>query len=266
MHPEPKTLLRDAILKCFPILQPLVKSHQSRLKVWRRVGKSRWEGRSSMAPDLWQILAATHQHIEQAGSAFAESFFLHHPEYDGMFGFAGLGQINLGQPRASMLAVVIETLWTRHKTFRLDESKVDEVVAEFEAFVDNPTVRFQFIAQLLNFELSGDSVELEALRIRRMTPREVSLIYPEMVAAPRVVRIQEACIEGEVEEPKLLRHSEDEKTKQPMTDRAKLLLDQAVIGLQASKEGRVGYGSLHFHPLGFCPYTPQAPAPNPPKP
>lgn len=257
MHAEPKALLKDAILKCLPVLQPLVGRYTAPHQVLSKTGEGRWHGDVVLRPDLVQIFIAADKQLKEAGQLFVESFFARHPEYNGMVGFPRFGGLNLGHDLTYIFRSAIEHLWRQYEKFELDESAVDLLVNEFEAFVDKPTIRFLFRSQLLNFKTPGDSIDLpEGLRIRRMTQSEVSAFHGGSMTTPWMIRprafgLHEFCIEGETEEPKAFGSLKDDE--QPAKDCVKACLDRAILCLRTFKEGRVGYDYVHFYPRTFCP-------------
>src|SRR5262245_12680541 len=96
MHPEPKALLKVAILKCLPVLQPLVGRYAAPHQVWSKTGEGSWHGEVVLRPDLVQVFIAADKQLKEAGQPFAESFLARHPEYSGMVGFPRFGHLNLG--------------------------------------------------------------------------------------------------------------------------------------------------------------------------
>lgn len=258
MHEEPKALLKEAILKCLPSLQALVGKYAAPHRVWTKTGEGRWGSEEVLRPDVQRIFFAADKQLTEAGKPFAESFLARHPEYNGMVGLRYC-QTNLGGDITYSFRSAIEHLWRRYETFELVEDTVDSLVTEFESFVDKPTVRFLFRAELLNFQSSGDSSDLpEGLRIRRMTDKEVSAFHggpPNVldVMQSRAFGIQEFCVEGETEEPKLF--GDQKGDEPPAKDPVKASLDKAILSLRTFKEGHVGYNYIHFYPVTFCPLT-----------
>jgi hypothetical protein len=257
MHPEPKVLLKQAVQKCLPILQPLVGKHASPHQVWRKISEGQWLGEVVLRPEIGQSLIAADKDLKDAVTPFAESFLTRHPEYNGMVGSPRFGWHNLGHDRTYLFRCVLGHVWQRHGTFDVDEARVDDLVNEFEAFVDSSTVRIVFRAQLLNFRMPGDLLEMpEGLRIRRLSEEEVSAFHGGSMEAlgwirPRTSGLHEFCIEGETEESKGFGTPQD--ADRPDTDHVKATLDKAILSLRTFKEGRVGYDYVHFSPVEFCP-------------
>jgi hypothetical protein len=254
MHTEPKVLLKQVIQKCLPILQPLAGKYSAPHHVWKKTGEGQWHGEVVQRPDMMQVFRGTDKETREAGEPFAESFFAHHPEYSGMVGIPG-SAVNLGSDRGYIFHSALGHLWRRHGTFELGETAVDDLVNEFEAFVDKPAIRLLFRSQLHNLTMPGDSINLpQGLRIRRMSDDEVSSFHGAMGTLgmwPGAPRLHEFCIEGETEEPKVFGNPIG--VEQPAIVRVKALLDKAILCLRTFKEGHVGYDSVHFIPVTFCP-------------
>jgi hypothetical protein len=250
--------LKNAILKCLPVLQPLIKRYTAPHQVWGKRGEGLWHAEVVLRPDLSQVFMAADKQLNEAAQPFAESFLAHHPEYNGIVSFRRYVFVNFGRNITIIFRHAISHLWRQHESFELDASAVEWFVNEFEAFVDNPTVRFLFRCNLLNFNTSADSIDLpEGLRIRRMTPSEVTALYGGSMEAlgslrPRGLGLHEFCIEGETEEPKTFG---DLKEEQPEKDHVKALLDRAILCLRTFKEGCVGYDYVHLYPRTFCPLS-----------
>jgi hypothetical protein len=257
MHAEPKALLKQAVQKCLPLLQPLVSQYLAPYRVWKKTGEGQWGGEVVLLPDVSQVLIAARKEIEEAGEPFAESFFARHPEYNGMVGNPRFGQINLGHDRTYVFRCALGHLWRRHETFEPDEAIVDGLVHEFEAFVDMPVVPYLFRSQLINFTTPGNSIDLPAgLRIRRMSDKEVSAFHGGSLGTLGMIRPSsfgphEFCIEGETEEPKTFGYRKNDE--QPVIDRVKGALDRAILCLRTFKGGHIGYDYVHFFPVSFCP-------------
>jgi hypothetical protein len=256
MDADVKTLFREAVLTCLPVFQSLVGRYAVPHLIWRKTPTGQWHGEIERRPDLAQVFIAANAQLSDAGKQFAEAFFLRYPEYGGMVGFRGGFSMNLGHDGSRFVASAIDFLWQRFETFEANQTTIDFLVNEFEAFVDTPTVRLIFRSQLLNFTSRVNSIDLpEGLRIRRMTDTEVSALHGGRMdwlgISPSGHALHEFCIEGETEEPKAFGVSID--AEQPVWNRAKALFDKAILCLRTFKEGRVGYDYVYLYPVTFCP-------------
>ena len=256
MHAEPRDLLRQAILASIPHLQPLVAQFSEQYQVWRKIDDSRWHSEFQLRPDMVKVFCEADKQINEASAAFWDSFAAHHPEYDGTIGFGGY-QFNWAMDRSYIVGSAFDYLWRQHKTFDLSDAQVEAIVQEFADFVDSPTVRLRFLAQLVNFRMPADSLALPSgLAIRRLSEDEVSEFHGGRMGTLAQIPYQslgihEFVLAGELDEPKILGNSQPQA--ETVADRAKEVLDKAVLSLRTFKEGHVGYDYIHFRPVTFCP-------------
>jgi len=260
MHAESKTLLKKAIQECLPTLQSLSSQCLSQHLVWKKTGERQWNGEWQWLPDLREVFIRADTRINAVAETFIESFFKHHPEYGGMFGFPEFGYFNFGYDRTWFFRCSLGHLWKSYKTFNLSENLVDELVIEFEAFLDAKTVKLLFRSILLNFySPSSNSISLpEGLRIRRLGESEISDLYGGTIESMSLQSghhvMHEFCIEGEIEAPKLVGNLE-ENDELPSTNYIKAKLDKAMLCLRTFKEGYVGYNLIQYSPVKFCPFV-----------
>jgi hypothetical protein len=249
-------LLKQAILISIRHVRPHVGKFSTQHLVWRKLDGSQWRGEFQTRPNMVKVLDATDEQIEQASAEFCDSFASHHPDYAGMVGFRGTSH-NWAKNHSHIVRSALTSLWRQHKTFELTDEQVDAIVQEFADFVDNPTVRLRFQAQLLNFKMPADSVAFPSgLSLRRLSEDEVSRFHGGSIETlgfvrPQTSGIHEFVIEGELDEQKILGKHRSEGDM--MADRAKAVLDKAVMSLRTFKEGHVGYDYIHFQPVAFCP-------------
>ncbi|MDZ8051037.1 MAG: hypothetical protein RMX68_022740 [Aulosira sp. ZfuVER01] len=259
MHAKSKTLLKKAIQECLPTLQSLSSQCLSQHLVWKKTGERQWNGEWQWLPDLGEVFIRANTTINTVAETFIESFFKHHPEYGGMLGFPLFGCFNYGHDRAWIFRCSLGHLWKSHKTFNLGENLIDELVNEFEAFVDSQTVKLLFRSVLLNFySPSSNSISLpEGLRIRRLHESEISDLYggtmQSTLSQSSFHGMHEFCIEGDIEVPKLVGGLE-ENDQLLSTDDVKAKLDKAMLCLRTFKEGYVGYNLIQYSPVKFCPF------------
>jgi Apea-like HEPN len=260
MHANPKGLLKQAVQQCLPKLQSLSGNCLSPHLVWKQTGERQWRGEWQMLPDIGQIFIGAETTIDTATKPFVESFFKYHPEYKGGLSLPRFGFVNYGQLNQSFIFLqLLRYLWKLHKTFDLSENAIDKSVNEVEAFIDKSTVRLLFRSVLLNFHSqSSDLIELpEGLKIRRLSELEISDLHggsmESMLFQRRIHNIQEFCIEGEIEESKLV-EPQEKNDELPNTDCVREKLDRAMLCLRTFKEGYVGYSLIQYFPVAFCPF------------
>ncbi|MFN0198709.1 MAG: hypothetical protein ACKVT0_18335 [Planctomycetaceae bacterium] len=257
MHPEPKALLKEALQKCLPALQTEVDKYEIPCQVWTKKGDGRWEGKYVLRPDLMRYFVDAEEQLHLAGQNFGESFLKYHPDYNGMVGSPIFGLFNFGQDITSIFRSAIAHLWNVNGKSKIDDTAIDSLVNEFELFIDKPTFRVIYRSQLLNFKSTGNSIELpQGLRIRRMTDSEMSGIYGGSNYSPGIKRsstkgMHEYCIEGEIDEPKVLGQLNGNEQLTELS--VKTLLDKAILSLRTFKGGCVGYDCIHYFTPNFCP-------------
>jgi Apea-like HEPN len=257
MHEESKILLKKALLDCLPVLKDFSSVFLTEHLVYKKTDESSWYGQTISFPDVRQVFAAANDKIESIGKTFALSFQTNHPEHKSMVGFPGFVWQNLGDDPIYLFRSALGHLWQQHDSFELSEAKIDTLVNEFETFFDESEVRFVFRSQLLNFQSAVDSITLpDDLQIRRLSEKEVSAIYGGEIGLigmmrSRSIGIHEFCIEGEIKIPKVMGEPKD--TGQSFSEIAKTKLEKATLWLRTFKEGRIGYDSIHYYPITFCP-------------
>lgn len=161
MHDEPRDLFRQSILASLPHLQPLVGQFVSQYQVWRKLADSRWQSEYELRPDIRKVLNEADNEIKEASAAFCDSFPARHPKYAGMVGFHG-SLHNWAKNHSHIVRSALGALWRKYRTFQLDNAQVEAIVQEFADFVDSPTARLRFQAQLVNFKMSGDALSFPA--------------------------------------------------------------------------------------------------------
>jgi hypothetical protein len=256
MHEETKALFRLAIKASLPILQSRIGDFGVPFWIYKRTGVGRWEATPELRPDISRMLIALDITNLTETSAFSDSFILHHADHCGLIGLGGMTMNRTG-PQGYLVQSAVGEIWRRHQTFGVGGSEVDAIVEEFSDFVDNAEVRVRFQAQLINFQMDADVLDLpQRLRIRRLSEEEVSLYHGGHVHTLGILRPRfngpfEFVLEGEFEQPKLLGPNHPAGTT--MLARATTPLNRAVLCLRTFKEGSVGYDLVQFSPVKFCP-------------
>jgi hypothetical protein len=262
MHTELKILLKQAVQECLPTLQNLTNICVSQHLVWKSSTEGRWDGEWRLLPDIFQVFIRAQPTIDSAAKPFAESFAKYYPEFRGGFGSRLSGWHNFGHDIAFFLGQSLSYLWTSHKTFDVSDDMIDELVKEFETFIDTRTVQLRFRSILLNFHSpqsqENNLIDLpEGLKIRRLSESEVSDLYGGSMQSmasrnlPSRLGMHEFCIEGEIEEHILLGYPKEQDLV-PRTD-VKEKLDKAMLCLRTFKKGYVGYTLIQYIPITFCP-------------
>ena len=149
MHDEPKSALKQAILRSLAVLRELVGRFSEPCLAWGKRSDGQWQGEYQQRPNMVQVYAAADKQLDQAAAEFASLFCVQYPEYDGMVGLAGFGSHRIGHNNTHILRHAIGLTWHRHGTFDCDEASVDAIVEEFADFVDRPTVPLRLLGEHL---------------------------------------------------------------------------------------------------------------------
>ena len=257
MHDEVARAFREAIIRSLPLAQELANRFVEPYLAWRKSGDRQWSGGFERRPSLTTVFIEGRRPFEEIGAAFLDAFARHYPEYGGMVGFPSLGRMRVLHDPSHILGSALVTLWDRHGSFEVGVDAVETIVTEFGDFIDQPVVRFRFLAQLLNFRMPGETIEFPAgLRIRRLNELELNAIHGgpifQVSFSPfRAFGPHEFAIEGEYEEPKILGDQEADASLAYSHVRPRL--DRAILALRTFKEGRVGYDYIRFKAVAFSP-------------
>jgi hypothetical protein len=257
MHDQVSAAFRKAISESLPVAQDLGARLLEPYLVWRKCGEQQWTGEYEQRPSWGTIFIAGRGAFDKIGAQFVDAFARHYPQYRGLVGFPSLGLMSVLRDPSHIFGLALVTLWDRHGSFSVGADAVEVIVKEFGEFVDQPVVRFRFLAQLLNFHMPVERIELPAgLRIRRLSEEEVSEIYggpafQVRMSPHRGFGTQEFAIEGDHEERKVFGEQEPDTSVGYSQVRAPL--DKAIQALRTFKEGRVGYDYIRFKAVKFCP-------------
>lgn len=258
MHEQVRISLKKAIVESLSILQPLTVQNTDTepYLFWRRSGDQGWHGEYRYKPSLRNVFSKSAKSLNAIGVEFLKLFKLYYPGYDGLVGFRSHGQeIILERVLNNML---IE-LYNRHGTFQCAEPVVDSLIEEFEEFVDLPTVRVRYMAQLLNFRMEGQQIDFPGdMVIRRLSEEEVSEIHGGLIWVLQSKpssggSIHEYIVEGEYEEPKIFGNEQVEDTSAFNEPSQKI--NKALLTLRTFKEGPTGYDWVRFKSVKFCPLS-----------
>ncbi len=205
-----------------------------------------------------RVFVAAEEQLQASSSDFAKLFFSTYSDYGGgkLVGCAGIGSQQLAFDKSHILKKAIGCLWDRFETFQCSEADVDDVVNEFEEFVESPTMRIRFQAQLLNFAMQPAVLKLtEHLAIRRLSEREISALHggPAIRGLSRhsLGSIQEFVIEGDYQGTKVV--AGNFANMIPAQETADAQLDKAMLCLRTFKEGYIGYHWIDLKFVKFCP-------------
>jgi hypothetical protein len=154
-----------------------------------------------------------------------------------------------------LLDALVREIWARYSTLDLDEAAFDEVIAEFERFIDTDQVRLRYLAPIVNLHVAPGISEIElcpTVSIRRLTSAEMTALYgyerdgAMFTRAPISLSAPQFAFVGEFEEPKF-----SEVAQAPEQVRQDLRL--AVLALRSFKPWAVGHLAVQISPVGFYP-------------
>jgi len=175
MNPHWKLALKRAIIEVLPGLQQLAQQFSEPYLTWRKENRA-WHGEYCERPDITHALIAANAQLEKVGAPFCNALLNEYPKFrDGLVGCSGLGGQQLFADKTFVLRFLLGELWRRHGTFACNEAAVVELIEGFSEFIDRPTIRVRFQAELLNFRMAKEALSFpEGLVIRRLDEEEIS--------------------------------------------------------------------------------------------
>jgi hypothetical protein len=256
MHERVREAFREALTKSLPIAQKLANESVEPHLVWRKTGDQQWNGRFEQHPSLLPMHVRRQSEFQQIGSDLVEVFKTDVPECGGIVGSPSFGCVRILDDPTHIVGSALFTLWQRHHSFMVPPTAIEAIVQEFVEFIEQPTTRIRFLAQLLNFRMPVDNIDFpEGLRIRRLSEEEVSDLYGGSVFRPtltanRGIGIHEFAIGGEFAEPRIF----VDQAVGPSLGYNEVYpkLDKAILAIRTFKEGHVGYDRVHFQATSFC--------------
>jgi len=241
MNTQWKLILKHGIAKILPGLQQRVQQCSEPYLTWRKQEKG-WHGEYCERPDISGVLIRAITQLEETGAPFCMAFLNDHPEYkDSLVGCPGLGGQQLFADKTLVLRYLLAELWRRHGTFICDEASIAELIEGFSEFIERPTIRVRFQAELLNFGMSEDVLSFpEGLVVRRLSEEEVTRLnggplHTIGLFRPRHTSITEFVIEGEYEDRKIF--APDLTSDTNKLEQVRSRLDRALLSLRIFKKG-----------------------------
>lgn len=249
--------LKSAIVTGLGGLRTLVPQCTEPFLVWTRGEGGGWHGQYTERVTWNAIRRAAASRIAELGNHFTQLFRQHHPEYAGLVGFHGMG-LNILHDRGYILGAALAELWNRHGTLDCSNDQIAAVVQEFADFVDHPTVRFRYVAPLLNLHMHAAAISLPGeMRMRHLSDAEATQVYGGPLWMPRLGRNLphgpcDCLLEGEFEETKLL-GDEAGAGSGNLDTQVRPAVERAILALRTFKDGSTGYDQIHAEPVAFCP-------------
>jgi hypothetical protein len=258
MKKKIKSALNEAIFQSLPTLNKLAFQCIAPYQVLRKKDNG-WRGEYQQKTDPIRVFFNARNYLNVVGADFTNIFFENHPEYKGTIHCSGLGVRNPHcYDTTHIFRALIQHLWERYETFDCDEAAVNSIVEEFSQFVNQPTIRYRFQAQLPNFNMSEAYLTLpNNLIVRRLDEKELSVIHFGSITRPGsnlslTEFIHEFVLEREDKIPVIFGDCLDD-IDHPI-EKIRALFDDTILALRTFKEGMIGYSFIHCKPLNFCPF------------
>jgi hypothetical protein len=258
MDQKIQSALKEAILQSLPTLSKLAVQCIAPYQVLRKKDNG-WRGEYQQKTDHIRVFLNARNYLNVIGADFTKIFFENHPEYKGTIHCSGLGVTPYFNDTTYIFRALIQRLWERYETFDCDEAAVNSIVEEFRQFVNQPTIRYRFQAQLLNFNMSEAYLTLpNNLIVRRLNEKELSVIHFGSITRPGsnlslTEFIHEFVLEREDKIPVIFGDGLDDIIDHPVK-KIRALFDDTILALRIFKEGMIGYSFIHCKPLDFCPF------------
>jgi hypothetical protein len=257
MHESVRKALKHAIEKSLSVLQPMTSQYTEPYLIWSKSEDHVWHAQETMQPSWSYITLLSYKSLEQIGTEFLQLLRNHHPEYNNSVGFSTMSQGPILLDSLRILQSAAAELWSRYDTLNCDANAIDTIVQEFADFIDLPSVRIRCTAELLNYDMDPQGINLtDDIAIRHLSEREVTEYYGgsihQRAIMPRsTIGIDSCVLETEFEEPKLFGiHQPRIPFAQSQT---KADFDRTIMALRTFKEGGISLGWVRFKTLKFCP-------------
>lgn len=265
MNQEVEKTLRNLLLQSVHKIHNVQPSYQlvpqPYLEFRRGDGVRSWHGTPvdrmclPYFPPLSFILSEEVEH-------FSKIFLLHYPSYKNYIGIPGFSQMSGSMCLTHDLSIshLIVELFQRHGKLNFSTDEIDEIIGDFSAFVDVSKHLVRYKAILLNCSIQPDEIKLtEHLVLRKLSETEVSEMYGGFDTDGRRSydphTNHDCVLEGQFE-TKLV-HSDIELDnlcgKDPITTIVEPNLNRAILALRTFKSGHIGYETIDFEAVNFCP-------------
>lgn len=226
-------------------------------QVWRRNEQGSWSGHQEPRLSLLPLLVNKAVDWDGLGKQVEQAIHEHYPEYAGLVGTTSARGQLIG---SHVLQKMVWQLWHRHQTFAVDDEAIHQLLSEFAAFFDQPTIRMAILAPLLHFRMDKATGAIPlpgGLTIRHLTDEEVSNIVGGPVTMLAVLpgwrghSMPECALTGEFDEPKIT--GDVEVAESPAFAKAEADIARAMLALRTFKAGRVGCDGIRLTPRFFVP-------------
>lgn len=220
---------------------------------WQHEGIGGWSGRTIYKPDVG---FASIGHVPGPATIRLEELMeKHYSAHCNLVGTHTLGQSNLGASEYVRHAAL--RLWGRRESFAFLPEEVDALVEDIAAFIDDSAIDITFVAPLVNFSSTADTIRIATdLIIGRLSDEEVSRWFGgRLDTRPRLGQghysLPSHAVRGVFREAKVLGEMEHPPGyKVPF----KTKVEKAILGMRTFKAGPIGYGTVQLAPARYTPY------------
>ncbi|VTS00456.1 Uncharacterized protein OS=Anabaena cylindrica (strain ATCC 27899 / PCC 7122) GN=Anacy_4468 PE=4 SV=1 [Gemmata massiliana] len=252
MHEEPKRLLAQALRDTSTLLVEALPHFMRTVEVPRPAEGGGLTIVEERQPNFKRAMIAITLKQMDVGAAFVESFVKHHPEFSGMVFVSTGSGLDL---KTFLVGAVVDYLWKKHRAIPFQEPQIFGAISQLEKLLDERMATLSFHAELMNFTMDGDLLELPlGCRIRRLSPDELIKIVPNPETAfSEIVRSHdEFCIEGDL----TATITTDDKAfgSKDRVSAAEMVL-KIVAGIRAFKSGGIHTKEFLLRPKGFFPFS-----------
>ena len=253
MHNDVHVALRAALPEALRLLLPLFAENQ---EPWLRIQRvpNGWQSCYVNRPSIIPLAMACEAELATLGLPCIEALQQRHPQFLGLVGSAVTGQQVLFQGPAQFLRVLAFRYALRHGTSSVQVGQVEQIIGEFETFIDDPNLHLRCVIELTHFSMEAECIELSCgLCLRRLSDDEVSEIRGGLawhVGNPIGMDsgISGYAVVTHLSLPKLFGADMGEAAQfAQMTAN----LDRLLLALRTFKAGQTGLSAIQIFPEGF---------------
>jgi hypothetical protein len=239
-----RKVCENSLKLVLPVLQKDLENSKKRVHKWSKNGLS-WRVNQVEEPSMVIVIGRNLNFIKDSSKDFLAELAKTNPDIVKKQALPTYGSF-----RTDFFWIflnLISEVYYRYERLDVEQSKIDEIIDDFIAFLDKKKVTFRFLAILVNFSFEFNELKLtEGIRIRRLTANEVST----MPAAHRR-GVHEFAVEG---------YFEEEYKPYPCPAKGSFresaqaqFLKNLVIALNTFKEGCVGIENIEIMAKSFFP-------------
>jgi hypothetical protein len=257
MNSEVVRAFKEALLESASVVRELLPKFLERGTVWSRDPSDscahRWIGNEVLLPNWRGIDLAASRALIDIAQHLTKVFAECHPEYAANFTLGRRTTLISAGSKAHLVMHAIRVLFDRHQTLDLDANLIDGISMEFSQFIEARAITVRYSAQLLNFTMEGDRIDLaNGVTIERLSDREVSEILGHGDRRSFRRGVHECALVCDCIEPKVFGTAAADAARNNKTAGDKF--DRALLALRTFKSGHVGYEQVRGQTVKFCPF------------